>query len=319
MHNFDRPRSCEMTATKKLRILCLHGYRQNDVLFREKTGSLRKQFRKYAEFEFMSAPLVPNVDSEDRGDVRGWWFSREDNQFSSRDICSIATGFEQSACAGHGRSKRDAKVGPNISKNGLQAGKKMKGVAAVSDYVHTNGPFDGILGFSQGASMAHLLMGNCISEDAQRGHKDFLKNVKSDPEKQVTSFRVYLHRRNKFIHAWLRISADDVTLERSKTDVVVWPLQFLRRYGYTSAGTFILNLRYWHFLQLRLFSSYNRGFKTMQTLITPKRCGVMKEPEAQAQLWEQEYHCVVSTPYNDMGVKKPRFMLTKRTHSLVSR
>ncbi|VDO07947.1 unnamed protein product [Haemonchus placei] len=63
-----------------------------------------------------------------------------------------------------------------------------------------------------------------------------MKNVKSDPETQVTSFRVYLHRRNKFIHAWLRISAEDVTLERSKTDVVVWPLQFLRRYGYTSAG-----------------------------------------------------------------------------------
>ncbi|KAL6736223.1 hypothetical protein Aduo_006602 [Ancylostoma duodenale] len=81
-------------------------------------------------------------------------------------------------------------------------------------------------------------MGNCISEDAHRGHKDFLKNVKCDPEKQVTSFRVYLHRRNKFIHAWLRISADDVTLERSKTDVVVWPLQYLRRYGYTSAGVF---------------------------------------------------------------------------------
>ncbi|KAK6055690.1 PTB domain protein [Cooperia oncophora] len=70
------------------------------------------------------------------------------------------------------------------------------------------------------------------------GHKDFLKNVKSDPDNQVTSFRVYLHRRNKFIHAWLRISAEDVILERSKTDVVVWPLQYLRRYGYTSAGVF---------------------------------------------------------------------------------
>ncbi|KJH47301.1 PTB domain protein [Dictyocaulus viviparus] len=81
-------------------------------------------------------------------------------------------------------------------------------------------------------------MGNCISEDAHKGHKDFLKSVKTDPEKQVTSFRVYLHRRNKFIHAWLRISADDVILERSKADIVVWPLQFLRRYGYTSAGVF---------------------------------------------------------------------------------
>ncbi|KAK6055689.1 hypothetical protein COOONC_06804 [Cooperia oncophora] len=86
-----------MTITRnRLRILCLHGYRQNDVLFREKTGSLRKQFKKYADFEFISAPLVPNVESEERGDVRGWWFSRENDQFSSRDVCSIATGFEKS-------------------------------------------------------------------------------------------------------------------------------------------------------------------------------------------------------------------------------
>ncbi|VDO33898.1 unnamed protein product [Haemonchus placei] len=117
-----------MASTKdRLRILCLHGYRQNDVLFREKTGSLRKQFKKYADFEFISAPLVPNVESEERGDVRSWWFSREDGQFSSRDVCSIATGFEKS-------------------------------VSLVCDYVRANGPFDGILGFSQGASMVHLLL-----------------------------------------------------------------------------------------------------------------------------------------------------------------
>ncbi|VDO63314.1 unnamed protein product [Heligmosomoides polygyrus] len=94
------------------------------------------------------------------------------------------------------------------------------------------------------------------SEDAQIGHKDFLKNVKSDPEKQVTSFRVYLHRRNKFIHAWLRISADEVTLERSKTDVVVWPLQFLRRYGYTSAGAGVGSE---YLAQPSGYNSYHRG------------------------------------------------------------
>ncbi|KAK6029793.1 serine hydrolase, partial [Ostertagia ostertagi] len=376
-----------MTTTRnRLRILCLHGYRQNDVLFREKTGSLRKQFKKYADFEFISAPLVPNVEAEERGDVRSWWFSRENDQFSSRDVCSIATGFEKS-------------------------------VSVVGEYVRANGPFDGILGFSQGASMAHLLlamekngeiklgfrfailfagflslssvhncytcqtldipslhiygssdqiviaatseelksmftssiaivhdgghfipsmskyrdifseflerfkcivnMGNCISEDAQKGHKDFLKSVKSDPEKQVTSFRVYLHRRNKFIHAWLRISADDVTLERSKTDVVVWPLQYLRRYGYTSAGMFISTTTFMFpiiviihtecsfskvagdvpqekvFIHSKVttltqyFNLFNREFKITPTLIMPKQCDETKELGVVGPQWEQ--------------------------------
>lgn len=31
-------------------------------------------------------------------------------------------------------------------------------VSSVREYVRANGPFDGILGFSQGASMAHLLL-----------------------------------------------------------------------------------------------------------------------------------------------------------------
>lgn len=114
-------------ARSRLRILCLHGYRQNEELFREKTGSLRKQFKKYADLVYISAPLVPNVESEERGDVRAWWFSRENDHFSSNDVCSTATGFEKS-------------------------------VSLVYDYVHRNGPFDGILGFSQGASMAHLLL-----------------------------------------------------------------------------------------------------------------------------------------------------------------
>lgn len=90
-----------MTSVKtRLRILCLHGYRQNDVLFREKTGGLRKQLKKYADFEFINAPLLANVASEEREDVRSWWFSREDGQFCSRDVCSIATGFEKSVSIG---------------------------------------------------------------------------------------------------------------------------------------------------------------------------------------------------------------------------
>ncbi|PAV90895.1 hypothetical protein WR25_24200 [Diploscapter pachys] len=282
-----------MGSNSKVRILCFHGYRQSDSFFREKIGSTRKLFKKYADFEFVCAPHKANIETLDgdvngdkgaRGDPCAWWFSKPDAQFSSRDVTTLADGFEQS-------------------------------VQAVLEFIRNNGPFDGLFGFSQGASMVHLLlalkafgkieldvkfaifssgflslssvhetlvenfidlpsmhifgkndnivhpersqnlsekfpnpviiihdgvdalvMGQCVSNEAQKGHKEFCRSIKNDTERH--SFRVYIHRRNKFIHAWLRITPEEVILERSKNDVVVWPLQYLRRYGYTSAGIF---------------------------------------------------------------------------------
>jgi hypothetical protein len=53
-----------------LRVLCLHGYRQNGNMFREKTGSLRKLLKKHvADFIYIDAPhLIPmqeNVNEQD--------------------------------------------------------------------------------------------------------------------------------------------------------------------------------------------------------------------------------------------------------------
>lgn len=39
-----------------LRVLCVHGYRQNGGSFREKTGALRKLLKKHAELVYLSAP-----------------------------------------------------------------------------------------------------------------------------------------------------------------------------------------------------------------------------------------------------------------------
>ncbi|CAJ0931903.1 unnamed protein product, partial [Mesorhabditis belari] len=72
-------------------------------------------------------------------------------------------------------------------------------------------------------------MGNYVSE-----HKRPSATVDGD----VCEFRVYIHRRNKFIHAWMKLTPREIIVQRSKTDIVVFPLQYLRRYGYTSAGVF---------------------------------------------------------------------------------
>uniref|UniRef100_A0A914D279 Serine hydrolase FSH domain-containing protein n=1 Tax=Acrobeloides nanus TaxID=290746 RepID=A0A914D279_9BILA len=110
--------------------------------------------------EFVSAPLIPEIPATSNGNdeendnqtngsftgeaekliPRAWWFSKSENTFSSKDVTEIATGFEES-------------------------------VKVVDEFIKENGPFDGLLGFSQGASMAHLLI--CLHQ-----RKEFQRSFK---------------------------------------------------------------------------------------------------------------------------------------------
>lgn len=121
----------------KARILCLHGYAQNGAFFRQRTGSLRRALKKdVGEFVFLDAPFPATAaflgdGAEDRGPALGWW---------TWDDAARATGgsFEY-------RGADEA-------------------LARVRACVAAEGPFDGILGFSQGATMAALL---CLSSRAK--------------------------------------------------------------------------------------------------------------------------------------------------------
>ncbi|KAL6473311.1 hypothetical protein MHYP_G00194990 [Metynnis hypsauchen] len=129
-----------------LRILCVHGYRQSGGSFREKTGSLRKLLRRHAELEFITAPhqVAPNParnpqDQEKSSNVsdedqRGWWFS--DVQARSFDA----------------RQESESSLGLEESLDTVRA--------AVKDM----GPFDGILGFSQGAALVAMV---CALQEQQ--------------------------------------------------------------------------------------------------------------------------------------------------------
>ncbi|XP_071111444.1 esterase OVCA2-like [Haliotis cracherodii] len=120
-----------------LRILCLHGYRQNGQTFRERTGAFRKITKKHAELVFITAPnIVPSgKGSEDEesshSDERGWWFSHEDDSYSAQDVSECCKGCDES-------------------------------VEMVKRSILEQGPFDGILGFSQGACMLSLIC--CLRE-----------------------------------------------------------------------------------------------------------------------------------------------------------
>lgn len=85
---------------------------------------------------FITAPnTVPPLEtqsSEDGADIShgaaGWWYSRQDNYFDAHEQTGCCKGYEQS-------------------------------LQLIMETIKEQGPFDGILGFSQGASMVSLLCG----------------------------------------------------------------------------------------------------------------------------------------------------------------
>nr|VZI08671.1 unnamed protein product [Spirometra erinaceieuropaei] len=108
-----------------LRILCIHGYRQTGNFFREKSGAFRKIFKNSCEFVFIDAPLaIPDVGDNLQG--LGWWFSREDSTFDAQEQTDYLSGFDKS-------------------------------VNTVKEALRSQGPFDGIFAFSQGAAFVTLL------------------------------------------------------------------------------------------------------------------------------------------------------------------
>eukprot|EP00112_Aurelia_sp_Birch-Aquarium-sp1_P022582 Seg641.5 transcript_id=Seg641.5/GoldUCD/mRNA.D3Y31 product="Esterase OVCA2" protein_id=Seg641.5/GoldUCD/D3Y31 len=115
-----------------LKVLVVHGYRQNASSSYEKTGAFRKGLKKFIELVYITAPhKIPDTsnseeDSEKR-DEYGWWFSAADpSSFSSLQETEIDLGHEES-------------------------------IKLIEETFKEKGPFDGILGFSQGATIvAHI-------------------------------------------------------------------------------------------------------------------------------------------------------------------
>ncbi|XP_017845239.1 esterase GA18864 [Drosophila busckii] len=120
-----------MEITEKVRVLCLHGYRQDADSFKNKLGSFRKFAGKYAEFVFISAPhiaapLEPNDKPIEQ--QRSWWANKDDGTFKGTNKSGPAYGFQES-------------------------------MRAVEEAWKTQGPFQGLLGFSQGACFVGLICG----------------------------------------------------------------------------------------------------------------------------------------------------------------
>ena len=87
----------------KLRVLCIHGYRQNETSFRERTGALRKLLKRQVDFSFISAPhVIPEPQNTCRAEEeqeRGWWFSRPEKSYNALEKTDFCIGFEASVTA----------------------------------------------------------------------------------------------------------------------------------------------------------------------------------------------------------------------------
>ena len=111
----------------KLRILCLHGYHGSGDILRQQMASLVEGTEALAEFVYVDAPSLACGDF-------GWWHAKN---------------------AANPPASRDAGVGP--------LRKRYEGWERTSAFIvetfSAHGPFDGIFGFSQGASLTSLLVG----------------------------------------------------------------------------------------------------------------------------------------------------------------
>lgn len=115
-----------------LKILVLHGYRQSAQTCKEKLGAFRKGLKKLPlEFVYITAP---NKIPSEGGDIAinegsnefGWWFSTENDTYDPLSPSEISKGYEES-------------------------------LELVKTTFADKGPFDGILGFSQGSCLLSVL------------------------------------------------------------------------------------------------------------------------------------------------------------------
>ena len=114
-------------AARKRRVLCLHGWRTNTSILEAQTMFLRSRLPKSIDLVMLQAPIKTDKPADkDIARVPGpyyqWWIDAIDA------------------------------TGPEDIKASAQ-----KAVQYAADFVATNGPFDAILGFSQGAAMATML------------------------------------------------------------------------------------------------------------------------------------------------------------------
>ncbi|KAJ2776905.1 Ovarian cancer-associated protein 2 [Coemansia javaensis] len=122
-----------------LRVLCLHGYMQNAKVFRQRTGALRKGLRKQLELVYVTAPHT----AADFGTMpaAGTLATQQ------AQLQGVAAGDEDPHRAAWWNHTADTMADDVVAS-----------ARFLRDVVREQGPFEGVLGFSQGATMAAIML-----------------------------------------------------------------------------------------------------------------------------------------------------------------
>uniref|UniRef100_A0AC35U853 IRS-type PTB domain-containing protein n=1 Tax=Rhabditophanes sp. KR3021 TaxID=114890 RepID=A0AC35U853_9BILA len=81
-------------------------------------------------------------------------------------------------------------------------------------------------------------MGNCISHDNGKLVDQLKKHNLGLEGRDFVDFKVFIKQNKKFIPGTLRVCQNEIAFLRDKDNIQIWPLSYLRRYGYTCAGVF---------------------------------------------------------------------------------
>ncbi|KAF4318925.1 hypothetical protein BBO99_00007912 [Phytophthora kernoviae] len=123
----------------KYRVLCLHGYRQDALKLRGRIAALRRTFKSSVEFVCLDAPFeVPYEPTTEEHANTG----ETGENVKQLKWCDF---------------KRDNETGEFLLERVEES------LEYIASFVKTEGPFDGIFGFSQGGSMASMIMQRQVS------------------------------------------------------------------------------------------------------------------------------------------------------------
>ncbi|CEH12253.1 Phospholipase/carboxyhydrolase [Ceraceosorus bombacis] len=121
-----------------IKILAFHSYTSNAANFSKRLGALRKTLAPIATLHFVQAPITvpPMLLEEDTH--RSWWKSTDLTEEEMKNVKI---------------TEEDEHFGPPQKYVGLE-----KSVDLVNRIVEAEGPFHGVLGFSQGTTMAGIMV-----------------------------------------------------------------------------------------------------------------------------------------------------------------